>query len=78
MEINNSQVLFMGSDKKKMCSFANYEKIADTLFGNIKIIVNNNGELQNISNYKIVSKAQMNIEFLIPEIHKPEVGALTA
>ena len=54
LEINNTHVLFMKNDKKKMCNFNNFEKIIDALFGNLRIIINNRGEIAPIINYKIL------------------------
>jgi hypothetical protein len=54
LEINKSHVQFMGDDKKKICNFTMFDRIMDSLFGGLKIIVNNKGDIGNITNYKIL------------------------
>jgi hypothetical protein len=54
LEINDSQIPFMGTDKKGLCNFTMFDKIFYSLFGGLKIIINSRGELENITNYKIL------------------------
>jgi hypothetical protein len=54
LEINKSHVQFMGDDKKKICNFIIFDKIMDSLFGELKIIINTKGGVAPITNYKIL------------------------
>jgi hypothetical protein len=54
MELNQSHITYMGDDKKKHCNFNTFDKAMDPLFGGLKIIVNNKGDIKNISDYKIL------------------------
>jgi hypothetical protein len=56
LELNQTHVQYMGTvnDKKKTCHFTIFDKIMDSLFGNLKIIVNNRGDTKNITDYKIL------------------------
>jgi hypothetical protein len=53
LEINNTHLLYMG-DGKKLCNFVFFDKVMGSLFGGLKIIINNKGELANITDYKIL------------------------
>ena len=54
LEINDSQVNLMGGDKKGLCNFSIFDKILYPLFGGLKIIINNKGDIAEITNYKIL------------------------
>lgn len=54
MEVNQSHIMYMGNDKKKLCNFRTFEKVMDSLFGGLKLIINNKGHIENITNYKIL------------------------
>jgi len=54
LEINETHIHFIGDDKKKICNITMFEKIEDQLFGNLKIIINWDGKIQRIMNYKIL------------------------
>ena len=54
MEINESQIPFIGGDKKGLCNFQIFEKILHPLFDGLKIRINNKGDVTNITNYKIL------------------------
>lgn len=54
MELNQSHIMYIGDDKKKFCNFNSFEKSFEVLFGGLKIIINNKGYVDNISNYKIL------------------------
>ena len=54
MELNHSHITFMGDDKKKHCNFMTFDKVMEPLFGGLKIIINNKGEIKNITDYKIL------------------------
>lgn len=52
LEINHSHILFM-NDKKK-CPFNYFQDMKDKIFNDLKIIVNNKGETDDISKYNIL------------------------
>lgn len=54
LDTSDSQVTFMGGDKKGLCNFAFFDKIFYQLFGDLKIRINSKGELALITNYKIL------------------------
>jgi hypothetical protein len=54
LEINDSHVSFIGGDKKGLCNLQVFDKIYKSLFGDLKIRINNAGDTANITNYKIL------------------------
>jgi len=52
LELNDTHVIYMGSDK--LCNFFMFTKIKNILFQNIKIITNNTGKLDFITNYPVL------------------------
>lgn len=54
MELNQSHITYMGDDKKKHCNFMTFDKAMEPLFTGLKIIVNNKGDIKNITDYKIL------------------------
>jgi hypothetical protein len=53
LELNDSHIPFIGTDKKGFCNFLTFDKIFYSLFGGIKIKINNN-DVADITNYKIL------------------------
>ena len=53
MEVNNSHVTYIGNSKKK-CDINTFTKDVDMLFDGLKIIINGNGHMAPITNYKIL------------------------
>ena len=54
LELNESQISYINSDKKGFCNFPIFDKVYQTLFGDIKIRRNNKGETAPIKNYVIL------------------------
>ena len=54
LEISDSHISFIGDDKKGLCNVHIFDKIYKSLFGDLKIRINNNGDLAPITNYKIL------------------------
>lgn len=54
LEINDSHISFMGTDKKGFCNFTVFDKIYHSLFSGLKIRINSKGDLVNITNYKVL------------------------
>lgn len=54
LDINDSHILFMGSDKKGTCNIQIFDKIFHSLFDGLKIRINNKGDIVNITNYKLL------------------------
>jgi hypothetical protein len=52
IELNKTQILFMMGDK--ICNYYWYEKMGHYLFNNIKIIVNNRGDTDDIKKYPVL------------------------
>lgn len=52
IEINNSQILSMGG--KKLCNYHWFNKYGFNLFNDIKIIINKNNDLNNITDYPLL------------------------
>lgn len=54
LEINDSQILYIGGEKKGICNFQIFEKVYHPLFDDLKIRINNKGDVENITTYKIL------------------------
>lgn len=54
LEINESQILFVGGEKKGICNLQIFEKVFHPLFDGLKIRINNKGDIANITTYKIL------------------------
>jgi len=54
IEINDTQLTFIGTDKKGTCNFSIFDNIYEQLFANLKIIKNNAGDTVPITDYKIL------------------------
>ena len=54
LEISNSQITFMSGDRKGICNYAMFKKYGDLLFGNLKIRINNKGDLEYIRKYRVL------------------------
>lgn len=54
LEVNDSHIPFMGTDKKGLCNFVTFDKIFYSLFSGLKIRTNSKGDLADITNYKIL------------------------
>ena len=54
LEINNSQIMYIGNSKKGVCNFPYFVKTKDTFFSGLKIRINDKGDLANILDYKIL------------------------
>src|SRR3989344_1244432 len=53
-EINNIQISYIGQDIKGLCNIQAFEKNYKQIFGNIKIIINQQKDVDYITNYKIL------------------------
>lgn len=54
LELNESQISYINSDKKGFCNFQVFDKVYTSLFENIKIRKNNKGDTVNVKNYPIL------------------------
>lgn len=54
LELNESHVSYLGSEKKGLCNFLVFDKIYKHLFEGINIIINSKGDVSNVLNYKIL------------------------
>jgi hypothetical protein len=54
LEINESQIMFMGTDKKGFCNFTVFDKVYQSLFSGLKFRKNNKGDLVQLVNYKML------------------------
>jgi hypothetical protein len=54
IELNSSQIINMTNDIKSLCNFGIFNKYGISLFNNLKIIINNNNNLNDIDKYYIL------------------------
>jgi hypothetical protein len=53
LELNESQISYINSDKKGFCNFQVFDKVYSSLFENLKFIKNNKGDTIYVKNYPI-------------------------
>ena len=54
LEMNESQLFLLTNDKKSNCNFAFFEKVYVGLFSDLKIIINNTGDLGQLTKYPVL------------------------
>ena len=54
LEINNSQIMYIGNIRKGVCNFPYFLKTYESFFNGLKIRINDKGDIANILNYKIL------------------------
>ena len=54
LDINETQIGFITGDPKGICNFQIFEKFGGALFDGLKVIKNTAGDVNNITNYKVL------------------------
>jgi hypothetical protein len=54
MELNESQISFFQTDTKYFADIRYFDRVYRTIFGNLKLIINNDGHTANLIDYKIL------------------------
>jgi len=54
LEINETNITYIGDDKKKFCNIISFEKMKNNLFSDLKIICNKNGDVKFLVQFPIL------------------------
>ena len=65
LEINNSQIMYIGNIRKGVCNFPYFLKTYESFFNGLKIRINDKGDIANILNYKILCYIIYVLQFYI-------------